>query len=477
MNKVPARPFNGYLQPRFPVEETMLTNVGPREPGGEYLRRYWHPIAMASELADVPMPIRVLGEDLILFRDLSGHVGLVHKHCSHRGTSLEYGIIGERGIRCAYHGWAYDVDGTVIDMPSEPPGSRMKQTLSHGAYPTHEAHGLIFAYMGPPDDMPEFPVYDTTVWPEGTELIPFKLDLPCNWLQAHENAADPIHTAYLHSIVTGVQFSPSFSALPVLEFAETPLGLLSIATRRWGDNLWIRASDVILPNVAQFGTGFVDGSKEKFALAAAFTRWITPVDDTHCWYIGWRQFNAVIDPEGQGRREDIGRNRVDLMGQTDERPYAVRQKSPGDWDALVGQGAIAKRSLEHLCATDRGVSMLRRQLREGVVEVQSGKSPSMPRRYANQVVPTYNNETILQVPQRDGIDDSDVLRAFGHKVCATVIDIELPVGERQAAAELAVRGLQRDEAFYMDARPLDNRLASSPTNSLTTALTKDEIDA
>ncbi len=448
MKTIPIRPYNGYFHPQAPTEETMLTHVSAGKPCGEYLRRFWHPIAMTSELSDTPMPIRVLGEDLILFRDLGGRLGLVHKHCSHRGMSLEYGIIGERGIRCAYHGWAYDVDGTVIDTPSEPPGSRLKASVCHGAYPTHEVHGLIFAYMGPPDEIPEFPVYDTTVWPAGTELVPLKLDLPCNWLQAHENAADPIHTAYLHSIVSGVQFSPSFSALPVLEFAETPLGLLSIATRRWGDNLWIRGSDVILPNVAQFGTGFVDGSKEKFALTAAFTRWITPVDDTHCWYIGWRQFNPVIDPEGQGRREDIGRNRIDLMGQTDERPYAVRQKMPGDWDALVGQGDIAKRSLEHLCSTDRGVTMLRRQLRAGIAEVQAGKTPSKPPRYGDEVVPTFNNETILRVPEREGATDAEVLRAFGHKVCRVIIDSGLPVGERQSATEQAVRKLQADGAFY-----------------------------
>jgi nitrite reductase/ring-hydroxylating ferredoxin subunit len=451
MKTIPIKPYNGYFHPKEPIEDTTLTYVNAVEPCGEYLRRFWHPIAMTSELSDVPMPIKVLGEDLVLFRDLSNRIGLVHKHCSHRGMSLEYGIIGERGIRCAYHGWAYDIDGTVIDTPSEPAMSKLKKSVCHGAYPTHEINGLIFTYMGPPDELPEFPVYDTTVWPEGTELVPFKLDLPCNWLQAHENAADPIHTAYLHSIVSGVQFSPSFAALPVLEFTETPLGLLCIATRRWGDNLWIRASDVILPNVAQFGTGFVDGSKEKFALTAAFTRWITPVDNTHCWYIGWRQFNPVIDPEGQGRREKIGRNRIDLMGQTDERPYGVRQKMPGDWDALVGQGAIAKRSIEHLCSTDRGVAMLRRHLRAGVNEVQAGKKPSKPPRYGAQVIPTYNNETILNVPVQADIKDADVLRAFGHKVCQVIIDSDLPVGERQAATEKAVRKLQTDGAFYPQA--------------------------
>ncbi|MDO8299836.1 MAG: aromatic ring-hydroxylating dioxygenase subunit alpha [Lacisediminimonas sp.] len=448
MAKIPIQPYSGYLNPRSNDDDPALTHVGAGTPGGEYLRRFWHPIAMVAELKDMPMPIRVLGEDLILFRDKSGRVGLVHKHCSHRGTSLEYGIIGERGIRCAYHGWAYDVDGTVLDTPSEPAGSRLKETVCQGAYRTHESHGLIFTYMGPPDQVPEFPVYDTTVWPDDTELVPLKLDLPCNWLQAHENAADPIHTAYLHSIVTGVQFTPSFAALPVLEFAETPLGLLAIATRRCGDNLWIRASDVILPNMAQFGTGFVDGEKEKFALTAAFTRWITPVDDTHCWYIGWRQFNPVIDPRNEGRKENIGRNRIDLMGQTDERPYLERQKSPGDWDAIVAQGPIVKRTHEHLSWTDKGVAMLRRQLRAGIREVQSGLVPAAPRNYGKGIVPTYNNETILSVPQKDG-DDKSLLQSFGHKVCKVAIEsAHLPVGERQRHVERAVRAMQASGEFY-----------------------------
>jgi len=448
MAKVKPAPYSGYHIPISLDTEPDLTGVGPGTPGGEYLRRFWHPVAMASELRDVPMPIRVLGEDLVLFRDLSGRLGLVHRHCSHRGTSLEYGIIGPDGIRCAYHGWKYGVDGTVLETPSEPPGSRLKDSFCHGAYRTHEYAGLIFAYMGPPDAVPEFPVYDTLVWPDGNQLVPYKLDMPCNWLQVHENAADPIHTAYLHAIVSGVQFTPAFAELPELEFMETPIGLLSIATRRCGENLWIRASDVILPNVAQFGTGFVDGSKEKFALCAAFTRWIVPVDDLNCWVIGVRHFNPVIDPRNEGRADRIGLGKIDLMGQTDERPYADRQKNPGDWDAMVAQRRIAIRANEHLASTDKGVALLRRQLRAGMRDVRAGQAPRQPQRYPGQPVPTYNNETILSVPAR-GAGDAAVVRAFGHKICRAVIDSAgLPVGRRQADVEQAVRGMQQRGEFH-----------------------------
>ncbi|MDB5990425.1 MAG: (Fe-S)-binding protein [Herbaspirillum sp.] len=452
MTKVQPIPFGGYLQPRGHDDDATLTEVAPRTGGGEYLRRYWHPIALVSELGDMPLPIRVLGEDLVLFRDKSRQLGLVHKHCSHRGTSLEYGIIGQHGIRCAYHGWAYAIDGRILETPSEAPGSTIRERFMQGAYRTHEHRGLIFAYMGAPDSVPDFPVYDTLVWPDDNKLVPYKLEMPCNWLQVHENAADPIHTAYLHSIVSGVQFTPSFSALPVLAFKETPLGLLAIATRRCGDNLWIRASDVILPNIAQFGTGFVDGEQEKFALCAAFTRWITPVDDINCWVIGWRHFNDVIDPRHEGREEDIGLGKIDLMGQTDERPYHERQRSPGDWDAIIAQGPVAVRSAEHMTASDKGVAMLRRQIRSGIARVVDGNSPHQPQTYGTRIVPTYNNETILKVPQRttDGdAADQAVLRAFGEKICDAVIEsAELAVGERQKTVEQKVREMQKTDAFY-----------------------------
>lgn len=441
-------PYGGFYNPNSREDDTELTRVGPGTPAGNYLRQFWHPVALVSEVKDMPIPTRVLGEDLVLFRDKSGRLGLVHKHCSHRGTSLEYGIIGEHGIRCAYHGWHYDVDGTVLETPSEPPGSRLRESLCHGAYLTREFAGLVFAYMGAPEETPEFPVYDSLVWPDGNHLVPYKLDMPCNWLQVHENSADPIHTAYLHSIVTGVQFTPAFAELPVLEFIETPLGFLSVATRRCDENLWIRASDVILPNVAQFGTGFVDGSREKFALCAAFTRWIVPVDDTNCWVIGVRHFNEVIDPLNQGREDQIGLGKIDLMGQTDERPYADRQKNPGDWDAMVAQGPIAIHRNEHLSSTDKGIAQLRRQLRTGIRAVAAGTKPAQPRRYGAVSVPTYNNETILRVPRRDG-DDAAVMREFGRKVCGVAIQSEaMPVGERQAYVERAVRGMQANGDFY-----------------------------
>ena len=150
-----SAPYTGYYNKPAPDTDSPLTAVGPGTPCGEYLRRYWHPFLLASELKDLPIPVRLLGEDLVVFRDQSGRVGLLHRHCIHRGVSLEFGIIAERGIRCCYHGWQFDVDGTVLDTPAEPATSKIKQNFCQGAYRLRESHGLLFAYMGPPESVPE----------------------------------------------------------------------------------------------------------------------------------------------------------------------------------------------------------------------------------------------------------------------------------------------------------------------------------
>ena len=137
--------FSGYYNRPLADDDDHLTRVGPGTPCGEYLRRYWHPFLVASELRDLPRTVRLLGEDLVVFRDWSGRLGLLHRQCAHRGASLEFGLIGERGIRCCYHGWHFDVDGTIIETPAEPPGSRLRDNFVQGAYRVVEAHGLLFA--------------------------------------------------------------------------------------------------------------------------------------------------------------------------------------------------------------------------------------------------------------------------------------------------------------------------------------------
>jgi phenylpropionate dioxygenase-like ring-hydroxylating dioxygenase large terminal subunit len=212
-------PFGGYHHRQVPEPELDLTQVGPGTPGGEYLRRFWHPVGKSSELLDLPRPIRIMDEELVLFRTGNGEVGLLALHCPHRGTSLEYGLLERRGIRCCYHGWMMAPDGRVIDTPGEPADSPLKDRVYTGAYPTREYRGLVFAYLGPPEEIPDFPIFDTFDLP-GYRLVPTggfdeRNTYACNWLQIKENSMDPLHRLYLHDLEDARaelnQFRPSAS--------------------------------------------------------------------------------------------------------------------------------------------------------------------------------------------------------------------------------------------------------------------------
>ena len=435
-------PYSGYYNRPPRDDDGLLTRVGPGTPCGDYLRRYWHPFMLSSELKDLPVAVRLLGEDLVVFRDKSGRVGLLHRHCAHRGTSLEFGIPQERGIRCCYHGWHFDVDGTILDTPAEPPTSKIKSNFSQGAYPVVELNGLLFSYMGPPESTPEFPLYDSFEWPEDNRLVAFNMHLPCNWLQIIENGADPIHNAFLHAIVSGQQFSPAFKVLPVLDFPETPMGYLSMATRKVGDFVFIRASDMMLPNVGQFPNGFNMAQKESFGLRPYLTRWAVPLDDTHSLYVGFAHLNQYNNPEGRLKPEQFGEDQIPFIGQTADRPYEERQREPGDYDAVSSQGPIANRKAEHLGTTDRGVALSRRSTAAAIATVQEGKVPSVPRLYKSTRVRTYAHETVVRVPAPGLLDDPKALADFGRRAAMAYVETDhLAPNEREIEVAKRIRGL------------------------------------
>src|SRR5678816_4123782 len=169
-------------------ENEMLTRVGPGTPAGELLRRYWHPVAVAQELTDESPTkfVRVLGEDLVLFKDKSGRVGLIQDHCAHRGASMMYGRVEERGISCAYHGWLYDTAGNCLETPAEPAGSMFHLTVKLKAYPVKRFIGLYWAYLGPLP-APEITPYDVWTRQDGHRTIDVYPRLDCNFVQAMEN--------------------------------------------------------------------------------------------------------------------------------------------------------------------------------------------------------------------------------------------------------------------------------------------------
>ncbi|MDA1035290.1 MAG: Rieske 2Fe-2S domain-containing protein [Chloroflexi bacterium] len=179
-----------------------LTLVGPGTPMGELMRRYWHPIAGAAQINEEnpTKEIRLLGEDLVLFRSTVGKLGLIEPSCPHRKANLSYGVPEPEGIRCAYHGWLFDEAGNCVDQPSEPAGSRFKEKVHLKAYKAEELGGIIFGYMGP-DPAPLLPRWDVLVW-EGHRQAQV-IELPCNWLQCQENSLDPLHFQWLHRYFGG----------------------------------------------------------------------------------------------------------------------------------------------------------------------------------------------------------------------------------------------------------------------------------
>ena len=416
--------FGAYYHREVPREDVELTHVEPGTPCGEYFRRFWQPVCFSDDLRDLPLRIDILGEELVAFRDRRGSVGLLELHCPHRGTSLEFGLISDSGIRCCYHGWLFDVDGTILETPGEPAHSTLRSRLCHGAYPTHEYSGIVFAYMGPPDQQPPFPLYDSFERP-GYRLIPGqKYFYPCNWLQILENAMDPVHTAFLHTIVTGSQFTDEFGKVPELDFVETPVGMIYVATRRVGDNVWARMVELVMPNLQQVAPIWEDGHREHPFSGPMMSRWIVPQDNTRTMFIELRHVSetAGATPAWWADRG------VTLPGQLPAADsYEATQRRPGDYEAQVGQRAVAIHGLEHLGATDRGVIMFRQLVRRGIRAAQEGQDPQGLFRDAGAIIPTYCNDTVVAVPRAPTADeDCAVMRRTGRALAEAYLS--RPVG-------------------------------------------------
>ncbi|HZQ61778.1 MAG TPA: aromatic ring-hydroxylating dioxygenase subunit alpha [Casimicrobiaceae bacterium] len=424
--------FGGYYQPKDRPPEDYTARIGPGTPCGEYMRRFWHPILLASQLDARPKAIRVLGEDLVIYRNLSGDVGLLHKHCAHRGASLEFGIVAEHGIRCCYHGWMFANDGTILETPGEPPTSPHRKRHCQGAYPVVEYEGVIFAYMGPPEKKPQFPVMDAMIMPDN-RMVPYLIHSPCNWQQVSENSMDPFHVPFLHTRVAGPQFSEIFAELPIIEYHETPYGFFYTNARRVGDYIWVRMHDHLVPNFSQNGAIFENVSRVRYFGRPGLTRWVVPVDDTNTMVIAWRHYNDRDDPQHLGKPENVGLGKTDFYGQSGDRTYDERQDTPGDWEAWCSQGPITSHEREHLATTDRGISLLRRRLRREIENLQKGIEPRRPEPVNGTHVPTMGGDTILRIPRNGGDDAKLILEASEAIATAYVECQDLPDAERREA--------------------------------------------
>ncbi len=431
--RAPTRPFDGYAT-RCPAEEDVeLTHVLPGTPCGEYLRRFWHPVAMSEQLADLPVLLRVLGEDLVIFRDKSGQVGLLHKHCAHRRASLEFGRIEARGIRCCYHGWHFDVDGTILDTPGEDENSPIRHKVCQGAYPTHEVHGLVFAYLGPPDERPQFPCLDS-MYLADHDLVPYAIHSPCNWLQESENSIDPFHSVFLHGRVNGPQFPglEHFVELPVVVYHKTHYGFCYSHARRKGDLVLVRFHDHIVPNVAQNGAMFQKLEKPQSFGRTSLTKWVVPIDNTNSRKFGWRHFNDQDEVLRQGNRDEVGLEKVDFYGQTGHRSYEERQRNPGDWEAWTGQGPITVHKRENLATTDKGVALLRARLRSEIRALEKGEPPVRPEGTESNPIPTYGGDTVVRVAKSND-DDRALLEEVQKTVAQVYFSADHLVGDERAS--------------------------------------------
>jgi phenylpropionate dioxygenase-like ring-hydroxylating dioxygenase large terminal subunit len=372
-----------------PTYRKELVEVGPGTPMGELMRRYWQPIYATEHLtSDKPVRVRILGEDLVLFRDKQGRAGLVAENCCHRGTSLYYGRIEDDGIRCCYHGWKFDAEGNCLDQPCEIDGGRHRAAARQPWYPVQERYGLVYAYMGPPEKKPILPRWELVenlpegkflevsmyagYGPKDAEIYYGVLDF--NWLQSYENVVDPVHATWLHANHSGFQFPYSEemnvqltgTALPAFADPKHAAHNTNMDETYWGvkhhseaigpdGNSYGQVTEVIMPNMASvptFGGELI---------------YFVPVDDTH---------HLVVQVGIASREGDIrGRNQTHNGRPWWELTPEELRDCPGDYESQSTQGAVPRHSKEHLAKSDRGVILVRRRLEALLKEMAEGKDP------------------------------------------------------------------------------------------------------
>jgi phthalate 4,5-dioxygenase oxygenase subunit len=373
-------------------DNELLTRTGSGTPMGNLIRRYWIPALLSEEIPEpdcAPTRVRLLREELVAFRDSQGRIGLLAEACAHRGTSLYYGRNEECGLRCIYHGWKYDVEGNVLETPAEPGDSDFRKKLHHTAYPTHEAGGVIYAYLGPRDKMPLFPNYEWTQVPLNQTYVT-KCLMECNYLQGLEGECDSSHLSFLHRAFTNErnQLLYKSDTAPVYETEETDFGVRLIATRSTADNQqYVRFSAFVLPVYGCVPAGRPTNDLDGFEIHT-----YVPADDTHTWRydIGFFRSRAVREDEVH-RRKQIGpdylRMRNARNNYLQDRKMQKTANFTGIEDflnhdacATESMGPIFDRSKEHLGVSDKAVIAVRKHLLNAVKALENGEeAPHMVR--------------------------------------------------------------------------------------------------
>ena len=386
----------------------LITRIGPETPAGEVLRRYWQPAALAEELSGARpvVPVRLLGEDLVLFRNEDGELGLIGRHCPHRGADLCYGRLENNGLRCPFHGWHFDRTGQCVEQPGEPEGSRMHEQVRADGYPVVERNGIIFAYMGP-GTPPDFPALDCFRAPD-SHVFAFKGLWECNWLQALEVGIDPAHASFLHRFLEdedpaksyGKQFRdkagdtdiPMTKLLrdyprPEIRVEETDYGMRLTALRHLADGrTHVRVTNQIFPEAI-----CIPISNEM-----TITQWHVPVDDETCYW--YSMFTSFTDPVNKDlmREQRLKehtlpdyapkKNARNQYGFDPDEQRNATYTGMGldinvhDQWAVESMGRIQDRTKEHLGKTDVGIIRYRRMLRAAIANLAEGEETALPMR-------------------------------------------------------------------------------------------------
>jgi 5,5'-dehydrodivanillate O-demethylase len=360
-------------------ENERLTRVGPGTPVGTLFRHYWQPIAPSQQLKERSvLPIRLYGQDMVLFRDKQGRIGLVDDRCAHRQVKLECAKTNDAGIRCPYHGWTFDTTGQCVDQPAEPAGSSFKDKVKIGSYHVEELAGLIFAYIGP-DPVPLLPRWDRLVWDDVYRVIAYAI-VPCNWLQCMENTPDAMHTIYLHgeffqTWLGEQEIARSDPRWALASGFQKPIVKHEYGMHKYGlhrgwliegqgetANTWTSSSPLVFPN-----THVTSGSgRHDFG-------WRVPIDDTHTMQVVLRSFqpgNGVKVP----KQDAVPYYEMPVRDEAGNF-LSLDTVNGQDFMAWTMQGEIMDRTKERLGDSDRGIIAYRQLIRDQIERVEAGLTP------------------------------------------------------------------------------------------------------
>ena len=384
-------------------QNDLIARVGPGTPAGSLMRRYWQPAALVDELSgNRPIkPLRLFGEDLVIFKDDRGRYGLIGRRCPHRGTDLAYGRLEDGGLRCAFHGWLFDVSGQCLETPAEPADSKLCANIRQKSYPVVEKSGILFAYLGP-GEAPALPNFDCFIAP-ASHTFAFKGMIDCNWLQSLEVGIDPVHTSFLHRFFQDEDPAQAYGKMfrdstrdsdmpmtqimrevtrPRIEVEDTDYGFRLVTLRQISEtSTHVRVTNLVFPNAFM-----IPMSREM-----TISQWHVPIDDhKHYWYAIFTSFGEPVD------KDTMRNQRLALYQLPDYIPNKNKSNDYGfdpheqehetftgmgadinvhDQWACESMGAIQDRTEEHLGTSDKAISAYRRLLREAIDKSEKGEAP------------------------------------------------------------------------------------------------------